>query len=296
MGISNLGYVGLTMTDPTSWVGFGEGVLGLKSVDRPNNQGAAFLKADDHPFRILVLKGDVDKFAFAGWDCGSKANFDVLCGKVGATALSADEAALRAVTEVAQATDPAGNVFELFHTRTEMGEPFKSPLNIDTFVMGDMGMGHVVLPAPNQDETHAFYTDVLGFGDSDDLKLPPPAPGAPDQRLRFMHADNPRHHSLALYNYDNPTGVIHIMLEVTNIDEVGECLDRAKANGAHILASLGRHENDKMVSFYMFGPGGIAVEYGYDGLQVDWATTGPTESTLGDYWGHEYDFPMPEGV
>ena len=34
-------------------------------------------------------------------------------------------------------------------------------------------------------------------------------------------------------------------------------------------ATLGRHVNDKMLSFYMKTPGGFDVEFGCEGLQVD---------------------------
>jgi 3,4-dihydroxy-9,10-secoandrosta-1,3,5(10)-triene-9,17-dione 4,5-dioxygenase len=81
------------------------------------------------------------------------------------------------------------------------------------------------------------------------------------------------------------------MVEVSSLDEVGRAMDRAKAGGYPILASLGRHVNDNMCSFYVVAPGGIAVEYGYDGMLVDWDTYTPTVSTEGDHWGHEYNFP-----
>jgi 3,4-dihydroxy-9,10-secoandrosta-1,3,5(10)-triene-9,17-dione 4,5-dioxygenase len=85
------------------------------------------------------------------------------------------------------------------------------------------------------------------------------------------------------------------MAEMGSMDEVGYCMDRVKAAGLHIFASLGRHANDEMVSFYFFAPGGIGFEVGYDGKQVkDWSKFKPTKSKIGDLWGHEYDFPMPE--
>ena len=92
--------------------------------------------------------------------------------------------------------------------------------------------------------------------------------GAPEARVIFMHADNPRQHSLALYNQPHPAGVVHLMVEVGTLDEVGMALDRVKQAGLPLLATLGRHINDNMCSFYVLAPGGIAVEYGYDGLLV----------------------------
>ena len=61
----------------------------------------------------------------------------------------------------------------------------------------------------------------------DDL-TPPMPEGAPPARVIFMHADNPRQHSLALFNHPHPAGVIHLMVEVSTLDEVGSALDRVK--------------------------------------------------------------------
>mgnify|MGYP005991471965 FL=1 len=115
--------------------------------------------------------------------------------------------------------------------------------------------------------------------------------GAPEARVYFMHADNPRQHSLALYNHPHPAGVVHIMVEVESLDEVGRALERVKHAGLPLFATLGRHVNDNMCSFYVMAPGGIAVEYGYDGLLIDWDDYTPTVSTVGDLWGHEYNVP-----
>ena len=57
------------------------------------------------------------------------------------------------------------------------------------------------------------------------------------------------------------------------------------------MSTLGRHCNDNMLSFYVFGPGGIAVEYGCEGKTFDWDSFTPTESTVGDFWGHQYVLP-----
>ena len=81
------------------------------------------------------------------------------------------------------------------------------------------------------------------------------------------------------------------MTELTSLDAVGACLDRVNRAEIPVTASLGRHVNDGMVSFYFLTPGGIPMEVGYDGLQFDWKDFQATQSTVGDHWGHVYNFP-----
>ncbi|MEM9014778.1 MAG: VOC family protein [Pseudomonadota bacterium] len=298
MSVANLGYVVLQMKEPDAWRGFCEDVLGLAAVDRNGPDGAVFLRMDEAPFRYLVLPGEEDRCLGGGWDTGTEANFNALTARleqIGAAVEHGDDedAALRAVKRFASSTDPSGNRFELYFGRSE-GAPFTPGHGISEFVTGDMGLGHIVLPAPVFQETIDFYQEHLGFAVSDDLTLPGFAPEAPDQRVYFMHADNPRHHSLALYNFPNPVGLVHLMTEVREIDEVGCALDRAKKADIPIIASIGRHsyENDHMFSFYMMGPGGFAMEFGCGGKRVDdWSKYKSTVTTNGDVWGHEYSFP-----
>lgn len=297
MSVANLAYIHISETEQGSWKSYGGDILGLMPIDSDTHSGNTFLKMDDAPFRVLVSVQDEGKLLATGWDMGSKDSYQAMISKLESagstvTAGNSDGASLRCVEEYSTTSDPSGNQLELFHTRTSRAEfdvPFVSPTGVKQFVTGDMGLGHAVIPAPAIDETHKFYTEIMGFGNSDDLRMPPPAEGVPELRIVFMHASNPRHHSLALANFPHPVGIVHMMFEVTSIDEVGACLDRVNQANVPIMSTLGRHCNDNMVSFYSVGPGGIAVEYGFDGMQVeDWGGFTPTQSTEGDFWGHAY--------
>ena len=81
------------------------------------------------------------------------------------------------------------------------------------------------------------------------------------------------------------------MIEVASLDDVGRTLDRAGKRGAPVSATLGRHANDQMVSFYLRTPGGFDVEYGTDGRLVDDATWISRESTAVSLWGHSFAPP-----
>jgi 3,4-dihydroxy-9,10-secoandrosta-1,3,5(10)-triene-9,17-dione 4,5-dioxygenase len=295
MSIAALGYIRLQSRDPEAWASFATGVLGLMASRQDGDP--RLLRMDEHPWRIAVEAGAADRLLATGLQYATEASFRSACeglreSGVPFTEGSAAECEARAVDAFVSLQDPSGNTLELFHGRHPSATPFSSAIGIERFVTrspegGELGLGHVVLPAPQEQATVEFYTTVLGCGVSDRLSLQMP----PDSRVTFLHVDNPRQHSLALFNQPHPQGLVHLLVEVETLDQVGKALDRAKQAGHHISASLGRHVNDNMCSFYVLSPGGIAVEYGFDGLLVDWEGYEATESTVGDHWGHEYDFP-----
>ncbi len=297
MTVAAIGYLRIESRDTAALMEFGCAVLGLMDAARDDSSGARFLRMDQHPFRFMLEAGDQDRLLAIGLEARSAGDWQASCDRLAAaghmlTAGTEAEAARRCVSAFVCVQDPSGNTVELYHGRKLDYRPFNSPVGIPRFVTRssgaiDMGFGHAVIPAPAIEQTTAFYTDLIGLGVCDTLHL-----RMPPSRVIFMHADNPRQHSLALYDQPHPVGVVHVMVEVENLDQVGMALDRAKRAGHPVIASLGRHVNDEMCSFYVLGPGGIAFEYGYDGLPVqEWARYTTTVSTEGDLWGHEYNFP-----
>lgn len=73
---------------------------------------------------------------------------------------------------------------------------------------------------------------------------------------------------------------------LTTLDAVGRAQDRALAHEIPITSNLGRHINDRAVSFYMQGPSGFDVEIGWDAVLVgdDWIEH--EFAGTGDEWGH----------
>jgi len=276
---------------------FGTNVLGLMEAPRKDAAGARFLRLDDHPFRFMIEPGDADKLLAAGLEFATAQTWqDTLDALTAAghtvTPLPSAEAERRCVTASATVLDPSGNALELYWGRKLDYTAMVSPTGVSGFVTsyrqtGDMGFGHCVLPAPDIDTTTAFYTDLIGMGLTDTLY----PPGLDGVKINFMHANNPRQHSVALFSGPHPLGIVHMMVEVQTLDEVGKCMQRAKQAGVHFLATLGRHVNDNMCSIYILAPGGIAIEYGFDGVLIDWENYVPTVSVEGDLWGHEYHFP-----
>ncbi len=161
-------------------------------------------------------------------------------------------------------------MFELFHGITYESRPVVTPYAA-RFVTADQGMGHIVLPVLDDVEALRFYTEVLGFRLRDSMSMPGEFVGKePGSKvwLRFLGV-NPRHHSLAFLPMPNPSKCVHIMLEVDELDHVGRALERVRKHGAKLSATLGRHMNDEMISFYVRSPGGFDIEFGTDGLRVE---------------------------
>lgn len=296
MTVAAIGYLRIESQDTAAWMDFGTGILGLMDASRTDSEGARFLRMDRHPFRFMVESGKQDRLLAVGLEYRSEQDWQTTCDALVAAGYELGngpeaEAERRCVSRYVSVVDPSGNTVELYYGRKLDYLPFNSPAGVTRFVTGDeysgdMGFGHAVLPAAQTQETITFYTQLIGLAICDTLHL-----STPPSRVIFMHADNPRQHSLALYDQPHPAGVVHVMVEVETLDEVGLALDRAKRAGHPVIASLGRHVNDNMCSFYVLAPGGIAIEYGYDGLLVDWDNYTPTVSTEGDLWGHEYSFP-----
>ncbi|MBN8484973.1 MAG: VOC family protein [Sphingomonadales bacterium] len=288
MDVAALAYVVVKAQDPASWSSFGEAMLGMSA--HPAGSGIA-LRMDERAGRVFVERGENDCYFASGWELRSAAEFEAAKDRlrthgVAFHAASEAELALRHVFDMVWFRDPSGNRHELSYGYRTGFERFVSPAGVPGFVTGDLGLGHMVLPAPQIDATRAFMMDVLGFGLSDIL-VHRPAPGI-EQRIDFMHCGNGRHHSLALFEGEVPSGCVHLMFEVGSLDEVGRAYDRMLAQGVRLMATLGKHTNDHMTSFYFMSPGGFAIEYGFGGRTIDWDHHTVFESTSVSLWGHDF--------
>lgn len=288
--IRGLGYIVVEATDPSAWRRYGEQVLGMMAEDGPD--GALYLKMDERAYRFAILPGQRDRYFASGWEVADAGAFEqAMQGlkKHEVQVGSAGDCALRRVQAMCWVTDPSGNRHEIFWGPKSDFRRFVSPAGVPEFITGDMGLGHVVLPAPDFDRTYGFLADVLGFRLSDIFRVRfTPDPDEPEKRIHFLHCSNSRHHSLAIFEMTVESGCVHAMVEVPSMDEVGRALDRVRTQGVKMSATLGRHCNDRMTSFYMKTPGGFDLEYGHGGLQVDWDKHSVYEATAVSLWGHDF--------
>jgi 3,4-dihydroxy-9,10-secoandrosta-1,3,5(10)-triene-9,17-dione 4,5-dioxygenase len=287
----SLGYITVAASDIDRWRQFAFGVLGF-AEGKGSDPSALYLRMDERAARIIVVPGDVDRVLTVGWEVRDHAALDEVkvtldAAGVAFKELSAAEADERRVEEVITFEDPAGTTLEVFHGAVLDHSPVVTPYGA-RFVTGDQGLGHVVLPAIDPSGLFDFYTSVLGFRSRGAFRVPAPPEFGPI-RVRFLGI-NERHHSLAICpatNQDKP-GLVHVMVEVDSLDAVGQALDRVNAEGFQLSSTLGRHTNDKMVSFYVRAPGDWDIEFGTDGMRVDERYYTAEEITADSYWGHQW--------
>ena len=276
--IDQLAYLVFEVSDLDAWETFARDVLGFGVVARTADGFA--LRMDDRAARIFVTRGPADDLAAVGWEVADERTLDELAHKLDAREGTAAETDARGVVRLIVARDPAGTRVEVAFGSAR-GAPFASPCVPSGFVAGALGLGHLVLSAPDPRATASFYQDLLGFRLSD--RIVTTFYGHPVD-LTFLHT-NPRHHSLA-FGGPQPKRLHHFLVEVGAIDDVGAALDRAITGGVRIAQMLGRHPNDKMISFYAFTPSGFQFEYGTGGRLVDDAIWTPTVHDRVSEWGH----------
>ncbi len=289
--VQALAYVVIESRAPQRWRSFLTEVVGVERLLADVPAAWDYYKMDAYVWRIAVCPGDKDALHAVGWEIDPAVDLDWLIGQLnerGCTAqrLSAEQCQQRRVSAGVGLCDPSGQMVELVQSCALDYLPLRSPVNVAAFETGfngDMGLGHYVLPTRHLDNCVDFYRELLGFDYTDSMNVG-------GRELHFLHVDNPRHHSLAIYQHPQPhqSGCVHLMFEVKDLDEVGLFIDRCREHDVAITASLGKHCNDQMVSVYVESPGGFAIEYGCAGLRLDWQHYRRTFSTRPSQWGHHW--------
>ena len=293
--IRALGYLAIDTTDLDRWRTLAFDVLDL-GEGADSDENTLYLRTDERAHRLVVRRGESDKLTAMGWEVRDELALDRVRAAltehgVAYRDLSHDEARARNVDELIALDDPTGQPLEIFHgaglDHSAVSTKFRTE-----FITDELGLGHIVVPSTDHEATIAFYRDVLGFHTRGAFPFPP-MPGMPPLRIQFMGV-NPRHHSFAVMPAPQMgPGIVHIMLEVAEMDQVAQAMERTLEHGFTISSTLGRHTNDKMVSYYLRAPGGWDIEFGYDGLMVDENSYLPQLISADSYWGHDWSGSEP---
>src|SRR3984957_10272605 len=270
MKITALGYLGFESPNAAAWTSFGPEIYGL-GLAEPDADGTIRLRMDDRHHRIAVHPGMVDRLAYIGWELSNRMAFAEAMEELRVAGLNPDlgnarESQQRGVQAFARILDPAGYAHEVFYGPKFTPGSFRPGKAMQGFVSGTGGIGHVVVVVPEvTKELDEFATKVLGFM---------PFAGAPNDMVEHggpsvaFYRCNRRTHCLGYIGIPGMRGVQHFCIEANALDDVGVAYDLVQERQLPITLSLGRHQMDTLVSFYMRSPSGFDIEFGAGGEQL----------------------------
>lgn len=276
MGICKLGYVGLDVTDIDAWTNLLDDTLGVGVTAVGTGSTEVLLaELDEFKYRLALHPAEEDKPRQIGWIVDSPAELDRLSRRLddgGYTVHEgrAEDIELRGATCLRWFTDPVGYRVELAVGEAKVRVRPARPTDGGP---GVTGLGHLVQAGPALSELRLLYEQVLGLRLTDYR-----SPGV------YFYRCNRTHHSIALTQASTPS-IHHLELDHADLDDVGRAHDRARKNNVPISISLGRHMNDKAISFYLRNPSGFHLEIGCGGIEIgdDWV---PHDYGRSDVWGH----------
>lgn len=284
VGVTELGYLGLSVSDLDAWKSFACGVGGMEYVDEGEGD-RAYLRMDKWHHRITLHADGGDDLAYLGWRVAGPVEFDEIVEKLTVqnieVEIASDEAAReRRVLGLAKLKDPGGNPTEIFFgPQVDNYRPFHPgrPM-FGRFVTGAEGIGHCILRQDDVAAAVRFY-QLLGLRGSVEyhLALPNGEVAAP----YFMHC-NDRQHSVAFGFGPMDKRINHLMLEYSELDDLGLAHDSVRERKIDVALQLGKHANDEALTFYCANPSGWLWEFGWGAKKA-----GPQqEHYLRDLFGH----------
>lgn len=287
-GVSQLGYIGLGISDRKSWAELAVNVLGMEVIPG-DDASTSYVRMDENHHRLELRMNGHDDVDFVGWEVPDSATLHRLAqqledGGVKVTAGSRDQADGRRVVDLFTCVDPNGIATEVYCGRPVNPKAFHPARAISGYKTGDEGLGHVLIFVDNLDANVSFYCNLMGFRVSDFTEG-----STPHGKLRaaFLHC-NPRHHSIAFIEAPGaPKRLNHIMFEANSLNDVGTGRDLCLERGVPIAIDLGCHMNDRMTSFYMGNPSQFALELGWGARTIDDSTWQVEHyTTIESIWGH----------
>lgn len=273
-----LRYAIFNVISPKEWSPLLVDLLDLERTETGVHAGSDQFAVDSE-HHIVLKQSDQDGLAGLGFECATHHQLEKIVIDLEAQGhlvqpVSELPSGLPSIVGQGYTTiDPAGNVVELFVRSHSDQMP-----TYGHYLTGEHGLGHLALIAPDRTQLVEFYTQILGFQLSDRSYIGSAV-------LDFMRC-NPRHHTLAIGSDRHDPRLLHFSLQFKDLDTLGQMYYRILAAGHTITKSVGRHTNDRMISFYLATPSAFEIELGADGLCMDDPHAVPTETYSISDWGH----------
>ncbi len=247
-----LAYVALNVTDHARSDRFYQDMLGLQAAGSVGD-GEHLYRCSAHHHDVILHEAPLAGLRRVAWEMETledlarlRCHFARLA--IAVHIMDADYCASLGLDEAFQITEPnTGAIFEYCGRMADAATPYTPT------VTRILRVGHVVLGAKNYEVTEQFFSDALNYRISDRI----------DGTVTFMRCfPNPLHHSLGLSKSDS-NRLHHVNFMVTDIDDIGRALHRARKFDAPVVFGPGRHPPSESVFLYFLDPDGTTLEYSF---------------------------------
>ena len=261
--VTELGYVGLNISNAEAWRNYATECVGLEVLDE-GEKDRFYLRMDNWHHRFVMHVGKEDDLAYMGWRVADAASLDSMGKQLAEAGVSyrvgsAEEAVERHVLGLLKLKDPSGVPVEIFYgPRVDAHLPFHPGRRMHgKFVTGAQGFGHCLIASKDSEQSWRFYS-LLGLTGAVGYHLQTPVGVA---KPYFMHC-NDRHHSVA-FGVPGDKLLNHMMLEYTELNDLGMAHDIVRKRQIPVALQLGKHSNDDALTFYSASPSGWLMELGW---------------------------------
>lgn len=283
--ITELGYVGLDVSNLDAWKSFATEVVGMECVGG-NEDDRAYLRMDAWHHRIVLHRSERDDLAYVGWRVADEDSLDAIAKRLQeggyefrvGTEAEADE---RRVMGLLKTVSPGGIPTEIFWgPQVDTHLPFHPGRRMfGRFRTGEAGLGHIAVREPDGAAAFRFYR-LLGFKGNRQYKVT--LPNGIVAKPFFLYC-NDRQHSLQFELGPMDTRINHLAIEYADLNDVGYASDIVRKRGIDVALDIGKHSNDQAVSFYAANPSKWLWELSWGCRQAP----AQDEHYIWDMYGHE---------
>ncbi|ULR53367.1 VOC family protein [Streptomyces deccanensis] len=288
-GAVHLGYLVVETERFADWRRFGTDTIGMHRDEL--DSGLMRFRLDDHACRFLLRRGPAEDVVAIGWHLDDHATFERIEARVRAHGVpvrvgTAEEAALRGVERLLRFPGPKRITQEIYTTPVISDEPLR--MLASGFVTGESGMGHVAITSARPARLRGYFDTVFDARLTDYIDE---TISGVKFKIRFLRV-NERHHSIAIAAVRGlpvdpvRTRVQHLNVQVESLDDVARSYQRVCELGFDMALSVGRHTNDRELSYYARTPSGFEWEVGWNPIVVDESTWEPSTHQGISVWGH----------
>lgn len=246
-----LGYAALDVTNLDKSVHFYKELMGLELVSK--EEGVAYLRCSRDHHNLVLYTAATPGLRRAAYKMASvedlRAAFDFyVANKLEPQWLSDAECKTLNQGPTFRVREPSSGVlFEFYDRMVHVALPYNHT------VTKIARIGHIVVATPNYEEARERLVNIFNFALSDYV----------EGKFSWMRAyPNPLHHAFAI-GYSERQHLHHINFMVTDVDDVGQALNRMKKAGVEIVFGPGRHLPSTSLFLYFLDPDGMTMEFSF---------------------------------